>query len=69
MAISLDIEGMTCSHCVHAVTKALKSVPGVSDVSVSLESRSARVDGSAAPDALIRAVEGEGYKARVAAAR
>lgn len=69
MAIALDIEGMTCSHCVHSVTKALKSVPGVSEVSVSLEQRSARVDGSAQPDALVRAVEAEGYKARVAAAR
>lgn len=68
MAITLDINGMTCSHCVHAVTKALKSVPGVKAVSVNLEVHRAQVDGSAEPNALIRAIEGEGYQAKVAAA-
>jgi copper chaperone CopZ len=29
MAIALDIDGMTCSHCVRAVTTALKSIRGI----------------------------------------
>lgn len=69
MAITLDIDGMTCSHCVQAVTTALKSVPGVAAVSVSLEERRARVDGSAEANALVRAIEAEGYRAKPAAAQ
>ncbi|MFN0305055.1 MAG: heavy-metal-associated domain-containing protein [Burkholderiales bacterium] len=39
----LKIDGMTCSGCVRSVTKALSMVPGVADVSVSLDDRLARV--------------------------
>ena len=67
MAITLDIDGMTCSHCAHSVSTALKSVPGVEAISVSLEGRRAHVDGSAEPNALVRAIEAEGYQAKVAA--
>lgn len=65
MSITLKIEGMTCDHCVRAVTKALKSVPGVKDAKVSLELNEAVVEGQPDRDALVRAVEGEGYEARV----
>jgi len=30
------VSGMTCSHCVHAVTEELMSLPGVSEVRVEL---------------------------------
>jgi copper ion binding protein len=39
--ISLDVQGMTCNHCVHHVTEALKDVPGVQSVAVSLEKKQA----------------------------
>ncbi|MDE2089493.1 MAG: heavy-metal-associated domain-containing protein [Gammaproteobacteria bacterium] len=64
MSITLKIEGMTCDHCVRAVTRALKSVPGVKDAKVSLERGEAVVEGQSERDALIQAVEGEGYGAR-----
>ena len=32
------VEGMTCAHCVHAVTEEVTAVPGVADVQVDLES-------------------------------
>ena len=57
----LKITGMTCGHCVTAVTKALHSVAGVTAVDVSLEKGLAIVSGTAAPDTLIRAIEQEGY--------
>ncbi len=31
-----QVEGMTCGHCIAAVTTEVKSVPGVSDVSVDI---------------------------------
>lgn len=62
--IELDITGMTCDHCVHAVTAALKDVPGVADAVVSLEEKRATVTAdSAEVAALIAAVEEEGYEA------
>lgn len=66
MATVLSITGMTCNHCVGAVTKALQAVPGVESASVSLDSGTARVEGGASADALVRAIEEEGYKAQVA---
>jgi copper chaperone CopZ len=33
---TFSVNGMTCGHCVHAVTSELKELPGVSDVSVDL---------------------------------
>jgi len=66
MTVALNITGMTCNHCVHAVTKALQAVAGVERVSVNLGAGRASVDGQASPEVLIRAVEEEGYKAQVA---
>jgi copper chaperone len=65
MAIELHVTGMTCDHCVRSVTKALLAVPGVEKVSVSLATGRADIDGTADPAALVRAVEEEGYEARV----
>ncbi len=31
------VTGMTCQHCVHAVTEEVSAVPGVNDVAVDLE--------------------------------
>lgn len=67
MAVTLDIEGMTCGHCVYAVTKALQAVAGVENVFVNLGTRQAHVEGNAELSALIRAVEEEGYKAQAVA--
>ena len=33
----IKIKGMTCGHCVAAVTKALEGMDGIADVSVDLE--------------------------------
>jgi copper chaperone len=69
MSITLEVSGMTCAHCVHAVTKALESVPGVERAEVNLEGKRARVDGEVEAEALLRAVEKQGYEAKLAAAQ
>ena len=61
--INLVIQGMTCEHCKGAVKTALESVTGVSLVNVHLERGSADVEGTANLDALIQAVQEEGYQA------
>lgn len=65
MQTTLKISGMTCGHCVAAVTKALQQVPGVEQAEVSLDPQQAVVTGDAEPQALIAAVEQEGYEASV----
>jgi len=62
-AITLKVTGMTCGHCVAAVTRALEQVPGVDSAEVSLEERRAVVTGPADPQALIDAIREEGYEA------
>ncbi len=61
--MKLSIEGMSCGHCVTAVTNALEAVPGVTEVSVDLEAGSAEVGGDADLQILIDTVEEQGYKA------
>ncbi|HKI56396.1 MAG TPA: cation transporter [Trueperaceae bacterium] len=60
---NLKVEGMTCHHCVMAVTKALESVAGVTSAKVDLDNGSAVVDGDADVQAMIAAVQEEGYRA------
>ena len=60
---NLKVEGMTCHHCVMAVTKALESVEGVRRAKVDLAEGSAEVEGTADLQAMIAAVQEEGYQA------
>jgi copper chaperone len=62
----LDIKGMTCDHCVHTVTEALRQVGGVTEARVTLKTGKAQVDGSASAADLIAAVAEEGYGAKLA---
>jgi copper chaperone CopZ len=65
MQTTIKVTGMTCSHCVAAVTKALRKVPGVEQAEVSLEQKQARVTGDADTQALLAAVKEEGYEAQL----
>ena len=65
--IQLQVTGMSCQHCVKAVSDALAAVAGVSAVeSVDLESGVAVIQGSPSIDDLIAAVKQAGYEARTA---
>lgn len=65
MITTLRITGMTCNGCVRHVDKALREVPGVSAVEVSLPDGTAKVvhEQSARIQALVAAVEAAGYEA------
>ena len=67
--VVLDLEGMTCSSCAARIEKALHGVPGVTSAAVNFATEQAHVrfePSRTRPDDLLRAVEGEGYKARIA---
>ena len=59
----LNIEGMTCDHCVTAVKGALERTPGVEKAEVDLGAGSAIVEGAADVQLMLQAVESEGYRA------
>jgi len=64
---TLLIDGMTCQHCVRAVTNALKGVRGVKSVNVSLAEKKAVVevdDAEYSEQDARQAVREEGYTAR-----
>jgi copper chaperone len=66
--LTLFIEGMSCSHCLHAVNKALASVPGVAIGSVRIGRADLQYDESTVePSRIIEAVSGAGYRATVSA--
>jgi copper chaperone len=67
---TLRITGMSCNNCVRHVDEALRAVPGVTGVEVSLPEGRAKVEhtAQAAPPALIAAVESAGYEAVTAPA-
>lgn len=44
MKKSILIEGMSCGHCVQAVTEAIMAVAGVEKVNVNLDEKKAEVD-------------------------
>ncbi len=60
----LNVEGMSCSHCVNAVTKAVTALEGVSGVNVDLEGKKVTVDyeeGQVSLDSIKDAIEEQGY--------
>lgn len=62
--LELSVKGMSCQGCVASVTRVLKAVPGVSDVSVTLQPPRARIayDGAQTTEAALKAaVEDAGY--------
>ena len=56
------VEGMRCQGCVTKLEKALYEVPDVEAVSISLESKEAKVQGQSQPDMLKKAIEEAGFQ-------
>jgi copper chaperone CopZ len=71
MNIVLRVEGMSCGHCVSAITAAVQPLPGVASVAVDLAAGTVTVVGSADgvldPDAVSAAIEDSGYDVSSAA--
>jgi len=55
------VEGMTCDHCVQAVTREVSAIPGVTAASVDLAAKQLTVSGDVAESAIADAVAEAGY--------
>ncbi len=64
MQKTYQIKGMNCNHCRAAAEKAIAAVEGVTAVTVELASATAQVEGSASPEAIIKAVEEVGFECK-----
>ena len=64
--IEFNVEGMTCQHCVRAVTEAVRTIHPGAEVAVDLETGTVRIPAAAPSDqpALVAAIEEEGYKVK-----
>lgn len=60
---SIKIKGMSCQHCVMAVTRALDAIEGIRDVRVDLDKGIAtyQEDKTVPADAVIAAIRKAGY--------
>lgn len=61
---TLNVEGMSCSHCENAVKKAVGALSGVNSVSVDLKGKKVAVDYDSDKvniDAIKNAIEDQGY--------
>lgn len=65
--LRLRVSGMTCGHCVSAVTKAVEAIPSVEDVAVDLERGEVTVRGTPDERAVRQAIAEEGYEVQAAA--
>jgi len=67
--LRLEIDGMTCAHCVASVKRALSALLGVQVDAVSIGAASLSYDASVeTADAIVKAVSEAGYPARVGGA-
>lgn len=63
----LQVENMTCGHCVSAVTKAVQSVDPQAQVTIELAEKSVKVGSDKALDAISAAIVDAGYPVTTAA--
>lgn len=60
--LTYTVEGMSCQHCVNAITEEVTQVPGVDGVDVDLDGKAVTVRGSGVDDAAVRAaIDEAGY--------
>jgi copper chaperone len=59
----IKVAGMSCEHCVAAVGKAARSVPGVTEAVVDLKAGLVKVEGSFDRQQVVEAIKAAGYEA------
>jgi len=55
------VEGMSCQHCVKAVTRAVQQLDPQAEVVVDLTAKKVEVESAAAREAVARVIADEGY--------
>ncbi|CAM3215250.1 copper resistance protein CopZ [Pseudomonas floridensis] len=58
------VQGMTCGHCVRAVTQAIRQEDPAADVQIELSSQEVKVQSVLSAEHIIRLIAEEGYQAQ-----
>ena len=61
-----SVEGMTCGHCVRAVTQAVQNEDPAASVKVDLAAKEVGVESRLSAEQLISLISEEGYSAKLA---
>lgn len=61
-----NVQGMSCGHCVKAITQALQAQDPAASVRVDLAAKEVGVESSLTVEQVISAITEEGYEAKVA---
>ncbi|NMV40499.1 heavy-metal-associated domain-containing protein [Ralstonia insidiosa] len=64
---TFSVEGMSCGHCVSAVTRAVQQVDATASVQVDLSKQTVAVTSGAGTDAVKAAIEQAGYPVKAIA--
>lgn len=64
---TFSVEGMSCGHCVSAVTRAVQQVDAAASVQVDLSKQTVAVSSGASADAVKAAIEQAGYPVKAVA--
>ncbi len=59
--LKFKVTGMTCGHCMKAVTEAVQSVAPQAQVAINLETKEVGITGDTDPIVVSAAIAGEGY--------
>ncbi len=59
--IELQVEGMSCNHCVSKVTRAIRELDAHAKVDVDLKSRTVRIESVTGPAEISSALSDAGY--------
>ncbi|NUT80599.1 MULTISPECIES: heavy-metal-associated domain-containing protein [Pseudomonas] len=58
-----NVPGMSCGHCVKAITQAVKAKDQGANVQIDLGAKTVQVQSSLPADAVLAAIKEEGYEA------
>jgi copper chaperone len=61
-----NVQGMTCGHCVKAVTRAVQEQDAAAKVEIDLAARQVRVQSELGQEQILTAIRDEGYQAELA---
>lgn len=59
--MKFTVEGMTCGHCVRAVTRALQALDPAARVEIDLGAKTVTVDAGVSAEQVAAAIAAEGY--------
>jgi len=61
-----NVQGMSCGHCVKAITQALQAKDPAASIRVDLAAKEVGVESALSSDQVIAAITEEGYDAKIA---